>query len=174
MNNLLIIFCLAYVIVFLVVTIHNNPNFEFFDSPSPSGSSRSGGVGSGGVGSGGSGDNGQKIAGFKNEDALITAIKKEIEKNKEMFYKQESEQNIQNTQIKEMSQQVDKFRDDLMLFMKNENRENGNVHSSINPDDSLSQMLSVSGGSSLGNAIGGFGNAGSKGKNYNLNFNLQD
>ena len=173
MNNLLIIFCLAYVIVFLVVTIHNNPNFEFFDSPSPSGSSGSSG-GSGGVGSGGSGNNGQKIAGFKNEDALITAIKKEIEKNKEMFYKQESEQNIQNTQIKEISQQVDKFRDDLMLFMKNENRENGNVHSSINPDDSLSQMLSVSGSSSLGNAIGGFGNAGSKGKNYNLNFNLQD
>ena len=91
MNNLLIIFCLAYVIVFLVVTIHNNPNFEFFDSPSPSGSSRSGGVGSGGsggVGSGvsdgsggvgnggsggvgnggsdGSGDNGQKIGDYKN------------------------------------------------------------------------------------------------------------
>ena len=161
MNNLLIIFCLAYVIIYLVVTIHNNPNFEFFDSPSPSGGS-------------GSGGDGEKIAGFKNEDALITAIKKEIEKNKEMFYKQESEQNIQNTKIKEMSQQVDKFRDDLMLFMKNENRENGNVHSSINPDDSLAQMLSVSGSSSLGDAIGGFGNAGSKGKNYNLNFNLQD
>ena len=162
MNNLLIIFCLAYIIVYLVVTIHNKPNFEFFDSPSPSGSK--------GVSDG----EGEKIGGYKDEDALITAIKKEIEKNKEMFYKQESEQNIQNTQIKELSQQVDKFRDDLMLFMKNENRENGNVHSSINPDDSLSQMLSVSGSSSLGNAVGGFGNAGSKGKNYNLNFNLQD
>ena len=155
MNNLVIIFCLAFVIIYLVVSIYNKPNFEFF-SPAQSD------------------EEAMNLENLKpvGDNELIEAIEKEILKNKEMFYKQESHQNVQNNQIKELKQEVDKLKEDLMMLIKNEN--NDNLHSDINQDDSLSQMLSVSGNSSLGSSVDGFGNAGSKGKNYNLNFNLQD
>lgn len=155
MNNLVIIFCLAFVIIYLVVSIYNKPNFEFF-SPAQSDEKK------------------MNLENLKpvGDNELIDAIEKEIVKNKEMFYKQESHQNVQNNQIKELKQEVDKLKQDLMMLIKNEN--NDNLHSNINQDDSLSQMLSVSGNSSLGSSFDGFGNSGSKGKNYNLNFNLQD
>lgn len=161
MNNLLIILCLVYIKVYLVLSIYNKPNFEFFEPSEndllnlePSSSDAS--------------------SNNNNSEKLIDLVTQEIEKNKKMFLEQQDHQNRQDNDIAEFKQQVDSLRNDLIQYRKQESNDSNNIHTSIKPNDSVSQMLSASGGKNLSNSLNGFGNAGSKGKNYNLNFNLQD
>ena len=160
-NNLVYIFCLIYVIVYLVISIYQKPNFEFFYSYQDSDTNISD-------------INTNSIEGFEDQETdqkLMDEIKKAIENSKLELKEQQIEQEKQNKKIKELKAFITQAREDLMIHRNKEHKEMTNVHSQMDKGESLTQVMSSS------NGLKGYGNAGSEGNtgnNYHLNFNLEN
>ena len=163
-NNLVYIFCLIYVIVYLVISIYQKPNFEFFYSYQDSNSNSNSD----------SNINTYSIEGFGDQETdqkLMEEIKKVIENSKLELKEQQIEQEKQNKKINELKAFITQAREDLMIHRNKEHKEMTNVHSQMDKGESLTQVMSSS------NGLKGYGNAGSEGNtgnNYHLNFNLEN
>lgn len=160
-NNLVYIFCLIYVIVYLVISIYQKPNFEFFYNYQDSNSNSD---------SNNNDIHTNNIEGFTNL-VLMDEIKKAIENSKLELKEQQIEQEKQNKKIKELKAFITQAREDLMIHRNKEHKEMTNVHSQMSEGESLTQVMSSS------NGLVGYGNAGSEGNtgnNYHLNFNLEN
>jgi hypothetical protein len=160
-NNLVYIFCLIYVIVYLVISIYQKPNFEFFYSYQENDTNISD-------------INTNSIEGFDDQETdqkLMDEIKKAIENSKLELKEQQIEQEKQNKKIKELKAFITQAREDLMIHRNKEHKEMTNVHSQMDKGESLTQVMSSS------NGLKGYGNAGSEGNtgnSYHLNFNLEN
>lgn len=162
-NNLVYIFCLIYVIVYLVISIYQKPNFEFFYSYQDNNTENTN-----------TNNNTNSIEGFEdkeNDQKLMDEIKKAIENSQLQLKEQQIEQEKQNKKMNELKAFITQAREDLMTHRKKEHKEMTNVHSQMSEGESLTQVMSSS------NGLKGYGNAGSggnTGNSYHLNFNLEN
>ena len=165
-NNLVVILCLVYIIVFLVLRIYNKPNFEFFYSYQESESDNSNSY-----------NTINSIEGFEDNsisEELKAEIEKAIKESQVKFHEHKKVQIKQDELIDELKDFINQARDELIIHRKRENKDS-NIYSSVSQGDSLSQVMS--GSSTVLNSIDKFGDTGSKsgnGKDYNLNFNLNE
>ena len=165
-NRLVVILCLVYITVFIVLRIYHKPNFEFFYSYQDSNSNNSDSY-----------NTINSIEGFEDNvpsAELKAEIEKAIEESQLKFHEHKKVQIKQDELIDELKNFVNQARDELIIHRKRENKDS-NIYSNVSQDDSLTQVMS--GSSSIINSLGKFGDAGSKsgnGKDYNLNFNLDD
>ena len=141
--NLGFVIAFTYVIVFIVMKIHQKPNFDFFD-------------------------------GNAN---LSPQFSKAVEEKRKEMNKQMLEQHDQDRRIHALKNKIDALRNDLKIIKSKEQEEMSSIYQQISSDDSLSEAMGVEGGRVL-NGMLGRGNrgraAGKAGKNYNLNFNLDE
>tara|TARA_B100000123_G_C25459154_1_gene309575 strand:+ start:35 stop:505 length:471 start_codon:yes stop_codon:yes gene_type:complete len=151
--NVIFIICLTFVICYLIFKIYNKPNPEFFNTSAT------------------------------NLDE--TSLSKAIEEKKNNFINQIDSQNLQNREISILRKKIDTLRNDLVIMKKQEQDELGNIYNRINSNDSLSQALSSNKRGLITKMINNRVNSNmpfnlgdqeqdSDGRNYNLNFNLQD
>jgi len=171
-NNLVSILCLIYIIVYLVVSIYQKPNFEFFYSFQDTNRNSIEGFSEKKIGTESESET-QTGTGKQDESeaTLMEQIKKAIEQSKLELKEQQAEQEIQNKKINELKAFINQARDDLIIYRNKEHKEMSNIHSQMTGGESLTQVMSSS------NGLTGYGNAGSEGKsgnNYNLNFNLEN
>lgn len=154
--NIKVIFALVFIIVYLVIKIYENPKYEFF---------------------------------YDNHDNLVENVQQrynlsdelvaKIEQDKERFLKQTNEQNVQNRTIAELKRKIDDYRNDIIIHKNNDKDEMKSIYKKLGYDDSVAEALSASGGD-LNTALKTVQEVGLKngnfkgGKNYNLNFNLDE
>ena len=165
-NRLVVILCLVYITVFIVLRIYHKPNFKFFYSFQDRNSNNSDSC-----------NTINSIEGFEDNvpsAELKAEIEKAIEESQLKFHEHKKVQIKQDELIDELKNFVNQARDELIIHRKRENKDS-NIYSNVSQGDSLTQVMS--GSSSIINSLGKFGDAGSKagnGKDYNLNFNLDD
>jgi len=98
-----------------------------------------------------------------NEDIL-----KDMNENRKIFLKQETEQNTQNRIITDLRKRVDLLRNDIVVMKNKDKDELRSIQNIVQSDDSISQVLSMP------NMINGVGSAKEMlSKNYNVNLNLE-
>ena len=92
----------------------------------------------------------------------------EIEKDKKIFLKQESDQNIQNRIISELQNRVEQLRKDIVILTNKDKDEYKNIQHLVENGDSVSQALGVQG------QINGIDSSENLiKKNYRVNLNLE-
>ena len=143
--NLGFVIALTYVIVFIVMKIHQKPNFDFFDG----------------------------------NTNLSPQFSKAVEEKRKEMNKQMLEQHDQDRRIHSLKNKIDALRNDLKIIKSKEQEEMSSIYQQISSDDSLSEAMGVEGGRVLNGMLGGSsrgsrGASGKGGKNYNLNFNLDE
>lgn len=108
----------------------------------------------------------------ENNNSLDVQLLSRLARDKEIFLKQEREQAVQNRKISELKIKIDDYRNDIVILKNNDKDDLRNIYKRMGYDDSVSEALMSNGGdlnSALRNAQNGNG-----GKNYNLNFNLDE
>jgi len=98
-----------------------------------------------------------------NEDIL-----QDMDENRQIFLRQETEQNTQNRIITDLKKRVDLLRNDIVVMKNKDKDELRSIQNVVQSDDSIAQVLSMPYG------INGVGSAGEMlSKNYNVNLNLE-
>ena len=98
-----------------------------------------------------------------NEDIL-----KDMDKDRQIFIRQETEQNTQNRIITDLKKRVDLLRNDIVVMKNKDKDELRSIQNVVKSDDSYAQVLSMP------HMINGIGSAGEMlSKNYNVNLNLE-
>jgi len=98
-----------------------------------------------------------------NEDIL-----QDMDENRQIFLRQETEQNTQNRIITDLKKRVDLLRNDIVVMKNKDKDELRSIQNVVQSDDSISQVLSMP------HSINGVGSAGEMlSKNYNVNLNLE-
>ena len=98
-----------------------------------------------------------------NEDIL-----QDMDENRQIFLRQETEQNTQNRIITDLKKRVDLLRNDIVVMKNKDKDELRSIQNVVQSDDSISQVLSMP------HSINGIGSAGEMlSKNYNVNLNLE-
>jgi len=98
-----------------------------------------------------------------NEDIL-----QDMNENRQIFLRQETEQNTQNRIITDLKKRVDLLRNDIVVMKNKDKDELRSIQNVVQSDDSISQVLSMP------HSINGVGSAGEMlSKNYNVNLNLE-
>tara|TARA_B110001469_G_C9646847_1_gene327380 strand:- start:4384 stop:5118 length:735 start_codon:yes stop_codon:yes gene_type:complete len=98
-----------------------------------------------------------------NEDIL-----QDMDENRQIFLRQETEQNTQNRIITDLKKRVDLLRNDIVVMKNKDKDELRSIQNVVQSDDSIAQVLSMP------NGINGVGSASEMlSKNYNVNLNLE-
>jgi hypothetical protein len=98
-----------------------------------------------------------------NEDIIDN-----MDENRKIFIKQETEQNTQNRIITDLKRRVDSLRNDIVLLKTKDKNELRSIQDVVQTGDSVSQVLGMR------NGANGFGNGAEMlTKNYNVNLNLE-
>ena len=102
--------------------------------------------------------------------AFSSAVEaKRMEMNTQML-----EQYDQDKRINSIKNKIDALRNDLQIIKSKENEELTSIYQQINGNDSVAEAMGVDGGHSFRSALGDGGDGGAGGKNFNLNFNLDE
>ena len=150
------VIALTFVIIYLVVKIYKNPKFEFFDS------------------------NNTPVAMNPSFSSAVEAKRKEM--NQQML-----EQYDQDKRINAIKSKIDALRNDLKIIKSKEQEELNSIYEQVKGSDSVAEAMAVDEGNAFRGMVGaaGVGAAGSVGsvgavgtgkggKNFNLNFNLDE
>ena len=157
-----IVFCLAYIIVFIVLKFWEKPNMEFFFNYQATDRDIEKFVGhQGSNSSSGSSASSNSAPATSNSGIDFSDIAKE----RELFERQQKIQAKQNEEISLVKKIVDDYRNDLIII-QNKNKDEMN---SI-MGDSITQAVSMNGGNNNFNSIAN----GNSGRTFNLNFDLDD
>jgi hypothetical protein len=98
-----------------------------------------------------------------NEDIL-----QDMDENRQIFLRQETEQNTQNRIITDLKKRVDLLRNDIVVMKNKDKDELRSIQNVVQSEDSIAQVLSMP------HSINGVGSAGEMlSKNYNVNLNLE-
>ena len=138
------VIALTFVIIYLVVKIYQNPRFEFFDAHDSSG--------------------------------FNPSFSSAVEAKRKQMNAQMLDQYDQDKRINSIKNKIDALRNDLQIIKSKEQEELSSIYGQINGGDSVAEAMGVDGGSKFRGMLGaaGTGAAGKGGKNYNLNFNLDE
>lgn len=172
MKQVGIIFCLAYIIVFIVLKFWEKPNMEFFYNyqatdkdierfvghNESSGQSTIGGI-SGSITSGG--NSGARSSSTDTPTNNIPLHFSDIAEEKLLFEQQQKIQAKQNEEITRLKKIIDQYRNDLIIIRNKDKDEINNILG-----DSITQATSMNGGKNDFNNVAG--------KIYNLNFDLDE
>lgn len=109
----------------------------------------------------------------ENNRSLDIQLLSRISRDKERFLKQEREQTVQNRKIAELKRKIDDYRNDIVILKNNDRDDLKSVYQKLGYDDSVAEALMANGGD-LNSALRTAKDGTSNGKNYNLNFNLED
>ena len=182
MKQVGIIFCLAYIIVFIVLKLWEKPNMEFFynyqatkkdierfvgddeSSGSTSTGTSSSGSTSTGTSSSGSTSTGTSSSGSTSGNSSTGTSQlhfSDIAEEKLLFEQQQKIQAKQNEEISRLKKIIDQYRNDLIIIRNKDKDEINNILG-----DSITQATSMNGGDNDFNKVAG--------KIYNLNFDLDE
>lgn len=168
-----IVFCISYIIVFIVLKFWEKPNMEFFfnyqatqrdierfvgaTSSSVSASSSGSSATASGTSATASG------AGRNQEESeSVTPLHfSDIAEEKLLFEQQQKIQAKQNEEISRLKKVIDQYRNDLIVIR---NKDKDEINSILG--DSITQATSMNGGKNNFNNVAG--------KVYNLNFDLDE
>ena len=104
----------------------------------------------------------------KNIIELNEDILEDMDRNKQIFFRQESEQNTQNRIITDLKKRVDSLRNDIVILKNKDKNELRSIQDVVQSGDSVAQVLGMPG------IINGVGDAREMlSKNYNVNLNLE-
>ena len=104
----------------------------------------------------------------RNIIELNENILQDMDENRQIFLRQETEQNTQNRIITDLKKRVDLLRNDIVVMKNKDKDELRSIQNVVQSDDSISQVLSMP------HSINGVGSAGEMlSKNYNVNLNLE-
>lgn len=138
------IIAFSYVIIYIVVKIFLKPNYDHFDGL----------------------------------DYLSPEFSDAVDSKRYELKQQQLKQYDQDKRINSLKNKVDALRNDLKIIKSKDEEEARSLYNSINGNDSVSQVLSTQGidgvNGMMGRAAGKGGVSGMGGKNYNVNFNLDD
>ena len=105
------------------------------------------------------------------------SLQRAIEEKRSTMNNQINKQADQNKRISVLKSKIDVLRNELTIIKEKENNELASIHKKILGSDSIVEAIS-DGGKELGNMINGNRvsriKGGGSGKNYNLNFNLDE
>ena len=172
MKQVGIIFCLAYIIVFIVLKLWEKPNMEFFynyqatkkDIERFVGDDESSGSTSTGTSSSGSTSTGTSSSGSTSGNSSTGTSQlhfSDIAEEKLLFEQQQKIQAKQNEEISRLKKIIDQYRNDLIIIRNKDKDEINNILG-----DSITQATSMNGGDNDFNKVAG--------KIYNLNFDLDE
>ena len=122
MKQITCLIIIIYIIVYLTISIYNKPNFEFFDSNPPPSTNV---------------ENGQFLS---EQRQLSNEALRVLDKEFQKFKNQESNQNIQNRQIKLLKNRVDRLRNDIIVMKNKDKEETNSIYKSYSMDDSIAQL----------------------------------
>lgn len=138
------IIAFSYVIIYIVVKIFLKPNYDHFDGL----------------------------------DYLSPEFSEAVDSKRYELKQQQLKQYDQDKRINSLKNKVDALRNDLKIIKSKDEEEARSLYNSINGNDSVSQVLATQGidgvNRMMGRGAGKGGVSGMGGKNYNVNFNLDD
>ena len=142
------IVCIVYIIVYIVLKVMNEPNFEFYTEHS------------------------------STSDSTLSSLEMAYQKKLNQFLEHEKHQADQNRRISDLKRLIDTLRNDLVIIQQKDKDEitaiNGNssIAEVIGSGSSGMVNKAMNGQSGIGGMVSG--KKGLSGNNYNLNFNLED
>ena len=112
---------------------------------------------------------------FDGLDQLTPQFSQAIDARRYELKQQQLQQYDQDQRIHSIKNKIDALRKDLKIMKAKESDELNSIYENISSDDSVAQALSVKGGANtmMRKMMGGDSTIGD-GKNYNLNFNLDE
>ena len=138
------IIAFSYVIIYIVVKIYLKPNYDHFDGL----------------------------------DYLSPEFSQAVDSKRYELKQQQLHQYDQDKRINSLKNKVDFLRQDLKIIKSKDEEETRTMYNTIYGSDSLAQALSRKGIEGINGMTGRVGSRGSSGKmvgkNYNVNFNLDD
>ena len=162
MKQVGIVFCLAYIIVFIVLKFWEKPNMEFFFNYQATNKDIEKFVGH-------EGSNASSSSSASSNSEPATSNSgidfSDIAKERELFEQQQKIQAKQNEEISLVKKIVDDYRNDLIII---QNKSKDEMNSIMG--DSITQAASMNGGNNNFNSIAG----GNSGRTFNLNFDLDE
>jgi hypothetical protein len=112
---------------------------------------------------------------FDGLDQLTPQFSQAVDSRRYELKQQQLQQYDQDKRINSIKNKVDALRKDLKIMKAKESDELNSIYTNINSDDSISQALSIRGGANtvVRKMMGGDSSI-REGKNYNVNFNLDE
>lgn len=111
---------------------------------------------------------------FTTHDALPPSMMGAIEKKRKEMNDQMQDQYSQDQEIAKIKRKIDTLRNDLKIIKSKEQDELTSIYQKINGDDSFAEAMGTDGGSEMRRMIKSGSMKRGGGKNYNLNFNLDE
>ena len=111
---------------------------------------------------------------FTDSNTLPPSMLGAIEKKRNEINTQMEQQYTQDKEIAKIKRTVDSLRNDLKIIKSKEQDELSTIYQQINGSDSVAEAMGVEGGSEMKRIMSSDGFNKGDGKNYNLNFNLDD
>ena len=135
----------TFVIIYLVVKIYKNPKFEFFDESA-------------------------------NTVGMNPSFSSAVENKRREMNQQMLEQYDQDKRINSIKNKINALRNDLKIIKSKEQEELSSIYQQINGSDSVAEAMAVDDGKAIRGILGTQDSmsGGKKGRNYNLNFNLDE
>ena len=162
MKQVGIVFCLSYIIVFIVLKYWEKPNMEFFFNYQATDRDIEKFVGHEGSNTSSSSSEASNSAPSTSNSGIDFS---DIAKERVLFQQQQKIQAKQNEEIALVKKVIDDYRNDLIII---QNKSKDEMNSIMG--DSITQAASMNGGKNNFNSIAG----GKAGKTFNLNFDLDE